>query len=203
MSRYKKALLAANAIIAACAVAALGFAVYQNVQMAEVLESARDAFSTQAFPVVKFMRNDWIVAERPWPSCENPAHGINVAVQNMSGVPVITKKLHLALRMGDRQILDQPSERTIGTDSKILAPGEPTSMAIAEDVFKGHFARLKGPDAGPLLNFDVGVTYASLTTGRCYQYEGTVTVLYDCRYPTDHRGQTVSEKPIVQIPCRE
>ena len=176
---------------------------YQNGQTASVLESARHAFTSSAFPVVKFSHYQWTGGDpQRGLSCENPADGINVYVRNASNVPVYINSMHVTLRMGERQILEK-AERILGSSASgiNLAPGEVTAELKNGKDFKEYYTRLNGTNSATFLNFDVEVDYTSLPTRQCYQYRGTVTLLDSCHIPTqDHHYS--SEKPIVQIPCK-
>src|SRR5438445_2774199 len=89
----------AEVVIAVAAVIGIGLNLYQNRQTAELIMAARESFLAQSFPVIKFARYQWFSVE-PGPSCDNPAIGINVYYQNMSGVPVAVEKSDLKLAMG-------------------------------------------------------------------------------------------------------
>jgi hypothetical protein len=201
VTRFEKAILIANVILASCAVATLGFQIRQDALSAGVFKAAHEAFSAQALPVVKFSRYQWNIGPQGL-SCENPAFGINVYVRNMSLVPVLRNDVQLSFRMGDQPVFEEPAERTFGRSGLILAAGEEAATGITHDEFGKYYARLRGDESTVFLSFDVKATYTSLTTGRCYQYEGTVTLLDDCQLPQQHHW-SLYEKPIREVACPE
>ena len=199
MTRLDRVVQIAQVIIAACAVAALAFAIYQNVETSAVLKSAGEAFSSQTFPVVKFSHYIWLKGGSEL-SCKVPAEGIMAYAQNMSGIPVIISSHSLTLRMGDRPIMQGTPEKTFGEQgSRILAPGESTTDARGGVDFRPYYARLHGT-SGAQMNFDIAVSYSSVTTGRCYKYSGKITIYDDCNKP-EQRAQAVSKESISEVAC--
>jgi hypothetical protein len=172
----------ADVIIAIGAVVGIGLSLIQYRETAELVTAARESFLAQSFPVVKFSRYQWI-SNMAEPTCDNPAHGINVYYKNMSGVPIAIEKADLKLAMGDRPILAGPAEVSVKIPGEaILAPGTESAVGYSGGEFSSIYKRLLGPDSYPHLNLQLSLVYRSLSSGRKYKYMGSVVILDDCRF---------------------
>lgn len=75
ISSFEKCMLVANMVMAIAAICTLAFAIYQNAESAAVMNSAKDAFAAQAYPLVRFAGYGWGVSDSIDPSppdCQHP-----------------------------------------------------------------------------------------------------------------------------------
>lgn len=132
--RFEKSMLLANVVIAACAVIALWFTISQNRGISDALNSARDAFNTQAFPVVGFDSYGWVASQGATKlDCEHPPIGINIIVKNFSVAPVVDAKVGITLHVGEKTLDVQPV-KTVGVDPKLLTAYESTHLQYTNEV---------------------------------------------------------------------
>lgn len=168
--------------------------------MANTLDAARDAFSAQAFPVVKFSHYQFYMPSTPSKGeCDPSANGLNVYVRNFSGVPVVLTLFDVEFRMGQRPMFVQEAERSVGNAGDVvLAPGEIMGRGRLDKTFPDFYKRLRGTGIATFMNFDVKVEYASLSSGKRYSSTETITMLDDCRFPTQ-RNFTRDKATIVEL----
>jgi len=188
----------AEVIIAIAAVVGIGLSLRQSKQTTELVIAARESFLAQSFPVIKFSRYQWF-SKPPGATCDNPAFGINVYYQNMSGVPVAIEKSDLKIAMGGRPILAGPAEVTLDMQGdSILPPGAESAVGGVGDEFSSVYKRLLGAESTPHLNLQLTLIYRSLASGAKYAYTGSVVIFDDCRVPKQKFFQVGSEsiKPI-------
>jgi len=204
-----------NLIIASMSVVSALAAVFallevrqQGKDNAKVMESARDAFVGQTYPLVKFVGYGWGVQSIPGVAdkevpldCAHPAHGIVANFQNVSNTVVYVLENDVKLFMGDRPI-DATPERSVGKVRRVVTRGDGWQHGMFPRTMPETFARLEDAYREPFLKMEVRVVYQALPAGKCYLYQSTVEVHYSCkvRQPPNFAN---AEKPPSEVACPE
>jgi hypothetical protein len=173
----------------------------QNAKIAKFLAHASDAFVAQSYPTVKFYEYYWFETPEGL-DCSNPAIGIGVYYRNFSGVPVAIEEASLKVKMGNAPILPGPAEVEEKPPGEVLLPpGTRVSIGLTGPSIKESYKRLQGQHGPPNLNFELGVTFRSLISGKRYLYTGKVTIHDDCHFPKQYRAG-IGPETMVEIPAR-
>jgi hypothetical protein len=168
-------------ILAICALIGIWMALQQSRETSKALLAAEEAFRSYSFPYVKFDHYQWF--SRGERSCEQPATGINVYYRNVSQSPVVIEKSDLKLWMGEKRIMKDGPEQTIGKmGEQILAPNDSMALGVKGKEFPEIYRRIGQRE--PTLNVELVLQYRSIVTGKRYDYSQRIIVMDDCRAPS-------------------
>lgn len=191
--RFSYLQLWAEIVIAIAAVFGLGFSVYQNMQLAGILDDAQRAFKVVGYPVVQFEDMQWYAG----PStdfCVQPPHGANLYFRNRSNSPIVLTSTNVDYFLGDRPL--KKTEMNVGTGGdRILTPGTITGFGVQTEDFGKTYLKTSGQLNQPYLNAKFELIYHSIISPeQQFRYTGRIVFLHDCRLPNQKQYSIGEEK---------
>jgi hypothetical protein len=162
--------------------------------------SVKEALDSQAYPVVKFKRYQWIGPLDQ--SCERPANGVYLYLENASTVPVKVTWFQHDILIGHRSLIDVGKPVGSPYTNYILAPGNSVANGYKDKTFEAIYSNMTGSPMNPPVTFKVWARYSTLTSNRrCFKYQMTVDLDHDCRAANTQQHSYRDEK-LEEIECQ-